>query len=64
MKALGTGLQLDPRDVEVLDIANGRAEVRLYGQASQRHAALGGGELSVDIQDEQSMVIAVAWLAS
>ncbi|MEC8192296.1 MAG: SDR family NAD(P)-dependent oxidoreductase [Myxococcota bacterium] len=64
LKALGTGLQLDPRDVEVLNIADGRAEVRLYGQASQRHAALGGGELSVDIQDDQSMVIAVAWLAS
>ena len=64
LKALGTGMQLDPRDVEVLDIANGRADIRLFGEAGQRHAALGGGELSVDVQDEQSMVIAVTWLAS
>ena len=64
LKALGTGMQLNPRDVEVMDIANGHAEIRLYDQARQRHAALGGGDLSVDIQDEQTMVIAVAWLAS
>jgi phosphopantetheine--protein transferase-like protein len=64
LKALGTGMQLSPRDVEVLNVSKGRAEVRLYNDASQRHAALGAGELTVDIQDEQTMVIAVAWLAS
>ena len=64
LKALGTGMRLNPVDVEVLYISNGSAEIRLYGEASQRHSALGGGELTVDIQDEQTMVIAVAWLAS
>jgi phosphopantetheine--protein transferase-like protein len=64
LKALGTGLKLDPREVEVLEVANGRANVRLWGEASQRHAALGGGELGVDVEDEQTLVIAVAWLAS
>ena len=64
LKALGTGLKLDPREVEVLEVANGRASVRLWGEARQRHAALGGGELGVDVEDEQTLVIAVAWLAS
>jgi phosphopantetheine--protein transferase-like protein len=64
LKALGTGLRLDPREVEVLEVANGRASVRLWGEASQRHGALGGGELVVDVEDEQTLVIAVAWLAS
>ena len=60
----GTGMRLDPREVEVLDVAEGQGSVRLWGDAAERHAALGGGELSVDIEDEQSMVIAVAWMAS
>ena len=64
LKVLGTGLRLDPREVEVLDMSDGRASVRLWGAVATRHAALGGGELSVDIEDEQSMVIAVAWMAS
>jgi NAD(P)-dependent dehydrogenase (short-subunit alcohol dehydrogenase family)/phosphopantetheinyl transferase/acyl carrier protein/3-hydroxymyristoyl/3-hydroxydecanoyl-(acyl carrier protein) dehydratase len=64
LKVLGTGLRLDPRDVEVLDVADGRASVRLWGGVATRHAALGGGELTVDIEDEQTVVIAVAWMAS
>ena len=64
LKVLGTGMRLDPREVEVLDVAEGQGSVRLWGDAAERHAALGGGELSVDIEDEQSMVIAVAWMAS
>ncbi len=64
LKVLGTGLRLDPRDVEVIDVSDGRASVRLWEAVAAHHAALGGGELSVDIEDEQSMVIAVAWMAS
>jgi phosphopantetheine--protein transferase-like protein len=64
LKVLGTGMRLDPRDVEVLDIAEGHGTVRLWSEAAERHAALGGGELSIDVEDEQSMVIAVAWMAS
>ena len=64
LKVLGTGMRLDPRDVEVLDVAEGHCSVRLWGEAAERHAALGGGELSIDVEDDQSMVIAVAWMAS
>ena len=64
LKVLGTGLRLDPKSVEVLDISDGRGSVRLWGEAAAHHAALGGGELTVDIEDEQTLVIAVAWMAS
>jgi len=64
LKVLGTGMRLDPREVEVLDLGEGRANVRLWGAAHARHAALGGGEITIDLEDEQTMVIAVAWMAS
>jgi NAD(P)-dependent dehydrogenase (short-subunit alcohol dehydrogenase family)/phosphopantetheinyl transferase (holo-ACP synthase) len=64
LKVLGTGMRLDPREVEVLSIESGQVDVRLWGSARSRHAALGGGEIAVDIEDEQTMVVAVAWMAS
>ncbi|MDG1137163.1 MAG: polyketide synthase dehydratase domain-containing protein, partial [Phycisphaerales bacterium] len=64
LKVLGTGLRLDPREVEVLDVSDGHGSVRLWGEVATRHAALGGGELTVDVEDEQTLVIAVAWMAS
>jgi phosphopantetheine--protein transferase-like protein len=64
LKAMGTGMRLDPREVEVVSVQQGRAEVRLWGEVLARHAALGGGGLTVDIEDDQTMVIAVAWMAS
>ncbi|MAY80765.1 MAG: hypothetical protein CL930_08260, partial [Deltaproteobacteria bacterium] len=64
LKALGAGMRLDPREVEVLSIRDGHAEVRLWGEVLSRHAALGAGSLTVDIEDDQAMVIAVAWMAS
>jgi phosphopantetheine--protein transferase-like protein len=64
LKALGAGMRLDPREVEVLCIDDGHAEVRLWGEVLSRHAALGAGSLTVDIEDDQAMVIAVAWMAS
>ena len=64
LKVLGTGLRLDPREVEVLSIEDNQVHVRLWGAAQARHAALGGGEIRVDLEDEQTMVIAVAWMAS
>ena len=42
LKALGTGLRLDARLVEVVALRPFRAEVRLYGGAADRAAALGG----------------------
>ncbi len=64
LKVLGTGMRLDPREVEVLRMDQGHAEVRLWGSVQARHAALGGGEITIDLEDEQTMVIAVAWMAS
>ena len=43
LKVLGTGMRLDPREVEVLDVAEGQGSVRLWGDAAERHAALGVG---------------------
>jgi phosphopantetheine--protein transferase-like protein len=64
LKVLGTGLRLSPIEVEVLEVSDGHASVRLRGEAATHHAALGGGELTIDVEDEQTLVIAVAWMAS
>jgi phosphopantetheinyl transferase (holo-ACP synthase) len=57
-------MRLSPVDVEVLDLTEGAASVRLWGEAHARHAALGAGELSISIEDGEHMVVAVAWMAS
>ena len=64
LKVLGTGMRLDPREVEVLEMRESQARVRLWGAVHARHAALGGGEITIDLEDDQTMVIAVAWMAS
>ena len=41
LKVLGTGMRLDPREVEVLGMDENQAEVRLWGSVQARHAAGG-----------------------
>jgi phosphopantetheine--protein transferase-like protein len=64
LKALGTGMRLDPRDVEVVSVRDETVEVRLWGEVSDRHAALGRGDFTVTIEEQGTMVVAIAWMAS
>ena len=62
LKVLGTGMRLDPREVEVLSMEDNQVHVRLWGAAHARCRF--GWRNRVDLEDEQTMVIAVAWMAS
>ena len=64
LKALGMGMALDPREVEVLGIADGQADVRLWGEVLARHASLGGGDLRISVENDRAMVVVIAWMAS
>jgi phosphopantetheine--protein transferase-like protein len=46
-KALGVGMAVDPREVEVIELREGTARVELTGDAASRRVALGGRELTV-----------------
>lgn len=50
LKALGTGMALSPRDVQVSELGDRTATVRLVGEAAARHEALGGGRLTITWQ--------------
>jgi NAD(P)-dependent dehydrogenase (short-subunit alcohol dehydrogenase family)/4'-phosphopantetheinyl transferase EntD len=64
LKALGAGLALSPREVEVLAVDGGAARVRLSGEVAQRHAALGGAPLRVRIAAFAGRVVATAVFAA
>jgi len=46
-KALGVGMAVDPREVEVVELREGTARVELTGDAAARRTTLGGRELTV-----------------
>jgi phosphopantetheine--protein transferase-like protein len=46
-KALGVGMTIDPREIEVRSLRDGVAEVGLAGEAAERREALGGRTLTV-----------------
>ena len=53
LKALGAGMALNPRDIEVLALAEGQVSLRLSGGVAQRAAVLSGralGEPSLQVQ--------------
>jgi malonyl CoA-acyl carrier protein transacylase len=58
-KALGIGMAVDPREVEVTGLADGVAQVELTGDAASRRDVLGGHELSVRYALGQD--VATAW---
>ena len=63
LKALGTGMRLHPREIEVCSMRPRRAEVRLYGEAAQVHHTLGGGSISVQRTESSGVVIVLAVLS-
>ncbi|MDI7267638.1 MAG: 4'-phosphopantetheinyl transferase superfamily protein, partial [Myxococcota bacterium] len=51
-KALGVGMTIDPRDIDVRDLRDGVAVVDLRGDAETRRAAIGGTDLAVRYEVE------------
>ena len=65
LKALGRGLDVDPRDVAItVEGAESRVHVALIGEAARQHQALGGGELGLSWEDHGDQVIVIARLAA
>ena len=63
LKALGTGMALHPREVEVIDLHGVFVPVMLHGAAAQVHAELGGGRLVVTVGRLDGLVAAAALLS-
>jgi NAD(P)-dependent dehydrogenase (short-subunit alcohol dehydrogenase family)/phosphopantetheinyl transferase/3-hydroxymyristoyl/3-hydroxydecanoyl-(acyl carrier protein) dehydratase len=64
LKALGAGMALSPREIEVLAIRPVEADVRLSGEVAARHAAMGGAPLRVRLGAVGDRVLAVAMFAA
>jgi phosphopantetheine--protein transferase-like protein len=64
LKALGTGMALSPRDVEVVALRAADADVRLTGGAALRHEELGGAPLRVRLGTLAARVVATAVFAA
>ncbi|MFN7143940.1 MAG: SDR family NAD(P)-dependent oxidoreductase, partial [Myxococcota bacterium] len=64
LKALGKGMALSPRDVEVVALRESDAEVRLYGDAAACHAALGGAPLRVRLGALRGRIVATVVFAA
>ena len=63
LKALGAGMALNPRDIEVLSLSGGLAALRLHGAVSQRAAELSGrapGEPALHVQVRRTAAGVVA----
>ena len=63
LKALGTGMALHPREVEVVALGGASAQLRLHGDAARCHARLGGGALRVSLGCVDGLVAAGALLS-
>jgi 4'-phosphopantetheinyl transferase len=64
LKALGTGMAVSPREVELTLLTDDRAEVALRGAAARTHRELGGGPLEIRLQLRHGAYIAEATLAT
>ncbi len=64
LKALGAGLALSPREVEVRSIRYGQADVHLLGEVAATHARLGGAALRVRVGSYLGRVVATAVFAA
>jgi 4'-phosphopantetheinyl transferase len=62
LKALGTGMAIDPRQVELVASRGRRVTVALRAEAAVRHRALGGGEWCVVLGEADGDVVAAATL--
>jgi len=64
LKALGTGMAISPRDVELTQLTDTGAEVALRGAAARKHRELGGGPLEIRLQRFRDAYLAEATLAA
>ncbi len=64
LKALGTGMALSPREIDVHRVEAGRAEVTLSGEVAARHAALGGAPIRVRVSERAGRIVATAIFAA
>ncbi|MSQ01624.1 MAG: SDR family NAD(P)-dependent oxidoreductase [Myxococcales bacterium] len=64
LKALGTGMALSPREIDVHRIDAGRAQVTLVGDVAARHAALGGAPIRVRVSARGGRIVATAIFAA
>ena len=64
LKALGRGMALDPRQIEVRAIVAGRVEVFLRDDVAATHAALGGGSITLSARIEGGAVLVEARIAA
>ena len=64
LKALGTGMSITPREVEVVSLHAQDARVLLHGLAGRRHKALGGAPIRIRIGEFRGRVVATAVFAT
>ncbi|MEE2751985.1 MAG: 4'-phosphopantetheinyl transferase superfamily protein, partial [Myxococcota bacterium] len=64
LKVLGVGMAIHPRDIEVLNLKQGGAEVFLHNEAGRIFADLGGGNLEFEIVSTEERVLVMARLAA
>jgi acyl transferase domain-containing protein/phosphopantetheinyl transferase len=63
LKALGTGLRLHPRQVEVTQVVGRRLDITVTGEVAQRVALLGGGRLVCTWAEVDGLVVVGATLS-
>ncbi|MCP4806816.1 MAG: SDR family NAD(P)-dependent oxidoreductase [Proteobacteria bacterium] len=64
LKALGRGMQLNPRQIDVRAIHEGEVEVVLRDDVAAEHAALGGGRIAVRVRIDGGAVLVEARIAA
>jgi 3-oxoacyl-(acyl-carrier-protein) synthase/NAD(P)-dependent dehydrogenase (short-subunit alcohol dehydrogenase family)/phosphopantetheinyl transferase/acyl carrier protein len=64
LKALGVGMALNPREVEVLGVTDGLATVRLSGGVHAAHAELGGAPMRIRVGMHSGRVVVTAVFAA
>ncbi len=64
LKALGVGMALNPREIEVVGVEAGVATVRLSGEVLAAHTALGGAPIRVRVGMHAGRVVVTAVFAA
>ena len=64
LKALGQGMALNPREIQVLDIQGSEITLQLAGEVARVHQALGGAPFSVSVQQTSAGVLVQASFAA
>jgi phosphopantetheine--protein transferase-like protein len=64
LKALGTGMALHPREVEIVELSEDHLQVVLHGRAHAKHQELGGGDLALNLSISGERVLVTAFLAA